>query len=340
MSMWIIRVFFLALCTLAGYAVSQSAELGLVQVGWQGLLLGFGFGGLMIAIDEMVKGFSLRAFSAATFGLFLGMFIAWIIDNSGLFAYVEEKAVMWVIRLGLFLGFGYLGMVLAMRSNKEDFSLIIPYVRFVSQNKPDFHIALDTSAIVDGRIADLIEANLIEGIVILPRFIIKELQGLADSSNLLKSERGRRGIEILNRIRNNPNIDVRIHECDYPEEKNVDAKLIRFAKNLNAKIFTTDYNLCELAKLQSVACINLNDVIRFLKPVILPGDIMKLKIVRKGEKSGQGIAYLEDGKMVVVNNAQDYIGNTVKVEIEKAVQTGAGVIIFADVIENKPHNIS
>lgn len=340
MSMWVIRIFFLALCSLAGYAVSQSAELGLIHAGWQGLLLGFGFGGLMIAIDEMVKGLSLRAFSAATFGLFLGMFIAWLIDSSGLFAYVEEKAVMWVIRLGLFLGFGYLGMVLAMRSNKEDFSLIIPYVRFVSQNKPDIHIIFDTSAIIDGRIADLIEANFIEGIVILPRFIIKELQGLADSPNTLKSERGRRGIEILNRIRNNKNIDVKIHEGDYPEEKSVDTKLIRLAKNLNAKIFTTDYNLHEFAKLQSVACINLNDVIRFLKPVILPGDVMKLKIVRKGEKSGQGIAYLEDGTMVVVNNGQDYIGNTVKTEIQKVVQTGAGVIIFADVIENRPYNIS
>lgn len=333
MSLWIIRIFFLALCTFAGYAVSQSAELGLIESGWQGILLGFGFGGLLIAIDEMVKGFSLRAFSAATFGLFLGMFIAWLIDNSGLFAYVEEKAVMWVIRLALFLGFGYLGMVLAMRSNKEDFSLIIPYVRFTSQNKPDIHIMLDTSAIIDGRIADLIEVNLVEGIIIMPRFILKELQALADSPNPLKSERGRRGIEILNRIRNNPRIDVRIHEGDFPDEKSVDAKLIHLAKNLNAKIFTTDHNLSEFAKLQSVACVNLNDVARYLKPTILPGDIMKLKIVRKGEKTGQGIAYLEDGTMVVVNNGQDYIGNSVRVEIQKVVQTGAGVIIFADVKE-------
>ncbi|MGC8828222.1 MAG: PIN/TRAM domain-containing protein [Verrucomicrobiia bacterium] len=334
MSVWIIRIFFLSLCTLAGYAVSQSSELGLIESGWQGILLGFGFGGLLIAIDEMVKGFSLRAFSAATFGLFLGTFIAWLIDNSGLFAYVEEKAVMWVIRLGLFLGFGYLGMVLALRSNKEDFSLIIPYVRFMSQNKPDIHILLDTSAIIDGRVADLIDANLIEGIIIMPRFILKELQSLADSPNTLKSERGRRGIEILNRIRNNPRIDVRIHEGDFPEEKSVDAKLIHLAKNLNAKIFTTDYNLSEFAKLQSVSCVNLNDVTRMLKPTIIPGDIMKLKIVRKGEKYGQGIAYLDDGTMVVVNNGQDYIGNTVKVEIQKVVQTGAGVIIFGDIKES------
>jgi uncharacterized protein YacL len=333
MSLWIIRIIFLALCTLAGYAVSQSPELGLIQYGWQGAIIGFGFGGFLIAIDEMVKGFSLRAFSAATFGLLLGSFIAWLIDNSGLFVYVEEMAVRWIIRLALFLGFGYIGMVLAMRSNKEDFSLIIPYVRFVSQNKPDIHIIFDTSAIIDGRVADLIEENLIEGVVIVPKFVIREIHELADSIDTVKRERGQRGLEILNRIRNSSKVEVRIHEADYPEEKSVDNKLLYLAKNLNAKLFTLDYNLAEIAKLQKISCVNLNEVMRALRPMISSGDVLKLKIVKPGKQEGQGVAYLNDGTMVVVEGGVHYVNKVVKVEIQKTVQTGAGVIYFGIVKE-------
>lgn len=322
------------MCTFAGYAVSQSAELGLIEHGWQGAIIGFGFGGLMIAIDEMIKGFSLRAFSAATFGLFLGMFVAWLIERSGLFAYVEERAVLWLIRLGLFLAFGYIGMMLALRSNKEDFSLIIPYVRFQSLNKPESKIIFDTSAIIDGRVADLIETNFIEGTIIIPKFVLKELQRIADSPDQVRRNRGRRGLEMLNRIRNNPNIEVKIHEADYPDEPSVDAKLLHLTKNLNAKLYTTDYNLAEIAKLQSIPCVNISEISKALKPVILPGEIISLRLVREGKEKGQGVGYMNDGTMVVVNDAQHLIGRTIKVEIHSIVQTGAGVILFANVKEN------
>src|SRR5689334_19059910 len=161
MSLWAIRVLFLTLCTLAGYAISQVRP-ELVGSGLPAMLIGFGFGALLVGIDEMLKGFSLRAFSAATFGLVLGSLIAWMVDRSGLFVYVDEEPTRWIIRLSLFLAFGYIGMVLAMRSNKEDFSLIIPYVRFASQSKPENLLLLDTSVIIDGRIAELIEANFLE----------------------------------------------------------------------------------------------------------------------------------------------------------------------------------
>src|SRR5437764_6037726 len=174
MSIWVIRVFFLALSTIAGYAVSQYRP-ELIGGGVFGVLIGFGLGGLLVAIDEMLKGFSLRAFSAATFGLVLGTMVAWLIDRTGLFVYADEKT-RWVIRLGLFLAFGYLGMVLAMRSNKEDFSLIIPYVRFKSQDKSENLLVLDTSVIIDGRIADLIETKFVEGVIVIPRFVLQELQ--------------------------------------------------------------------------------------------------------------------------------------------------------------------
>src|SRR5437868_2258111 len=196
MALWVIRILFLSLCTMGGYAVSQVHPYysDLRFAGPLGMGIGFGFGGLLIAIDEMLKGFSLRAFSATTFGLLLGTFVALLVDHSGLFDNVDEKPTRWLIRLGLFLSFGYIGIVLAMRSNKEDFSLIIPYVRFSPQNQPENLLLLDTSVIIDGRIADLIEANFIEGIIVVPRFVLRELQQVADSNDPIKRARGRRAL--------------------------------------------------------------------------------------------------------------------------------------------------
>src|SRR5436189_5234794 len=211
MALWVIRILFLSLCSIGGYAVSQVRQefISGSFAGLLGMVIGFGFGWLMIAIDEMLKGFSLRAFSATTFGLLLGTLVALLIDRSGLFERVDE-ATRWLIRLSLFLSFGYIGIVLAMRSNKEDFSLIIPYVRFAPQNKPDNLLLLDTSVIVDGRIADLIEAKFIEGMIVVPRFVLRELQQVADSADPIKRARGRRRLEMLNRIPRNTHNAVKL----------------------------------------------------------------------------------------------------------------------------------
>ncbi|MDB6124506.1 MAG: PilT protein domain protein [Pedosphaera sp.] len=316
---------------MAGFAVSQvrpeSASTG--GAAW-GCLAGFGFGGLLIAIDEMLKGFSLRAFSATSFGLLLGSLVALLIDHSGLFEHVDEKT-RWLIRLSLFLGFGYIGIVLAMRSNKEDFSLIIPYVRFAPQNKPDDLLLLDTSVIIDGRIADLIETNLLEGLVIVPRFVLKELQQIGDSVDPIRRARGRRGLEMLNRLQRSTRVEVKIHDGDFPEEKEVDAKLVRLARNLGAKLFTNDYNLGKIAELQSVNLVNIHEVAKSFKTVLLPGEILQLRIVREGKDKGQGVGYLNDGTMVVVNQGQNLIGHQVEVQVQSLLQTGAGVIVFAEV---------
>lgn len=339
MALWVIRILFLLMCTVGGYAVSQvRQEFFSVSYSWLlGMLAGFGFGGLLIALDEMLKGFSLRAFSATTFGLLLGTVVAMLIDRSGLFE-TSDDATRWLIRLSLFLSFGYIGIVLAMRSNKEDFSLIIPYVRFAPQNKPENLLLLDTSVIIDGRIAELIEANFLEGLVVVPRFVLRELQQIGDSADPIKRARGRRGLDMLNRLQKNPKIEIKLHEGDFPEEKEVDAKLVRLARNLNAKLFTNDYNLGKIAELQSVSHVNLHDLAKSLRTVLLPGELLSLRIVREGKDKGQGIGYMPDGTMVVVNNGHSAIGQQVDVLVQSLLQTGAGIIVFAEMQQIVPQS--
>jgi uncharacterized protein YacL len=329
MSLWVVRIFFLLLTTLAGYAVSQGRP-DVIENGALGLLIGFGFGGLMIAIDEMIKGFTLRAFSAATFGLLLGALLAFLIDQSGLFLYADDNPERWLIRVALFLGFGYIGMVLALRGNKEEFSLIIPFVRFSSQNQPDTMMVLDTSVIIDGRIADMLETGFLEGVLVVPRFVLNELRLVADSADSVRRTRGRRGLDMLSRIQQSPQNQVKIHEADIPEEKEVDMKLLRLAGALGARLFTNDYNLARIAALHSVRCVNMHDLSRSLKPVILPGDPLQLRLVREGKDKGQAVGYLSDGTMVVVNHGQPLIGQEAEVRVLSLVQTGAGTMVFAE----------
>lgn len=329
----VIRIFFLLLSTLGGYAISQ-VQPQLISSASLGTMLGLGFGLLLIGVDETLKGFSLRAFSSATFGLILGSVIAWMVDRSGLFVYTEERPTRWLIRLCLFTGFSYIGMVLALRSNKEDFSLIIPYVRFTRQDSPPNFILLDTSAIIDGRVAELIESRFLEGTIVVPRFVLKELQNIADSEDPIRRARGRRGLEVLSRIQKMPQLEFKLHEGDFPDEPAVDGKLVRLAKATGAKLFTTDFNLGKVAELQGVRYVNMMALGTAMKNVLLPGEVIQLRLVREGKDKGQAVGYLTDGTMVVVNHGAQMIGQQVEVQVQSTLQTGAGIIVFADVKKN------
>jgi len=213
---------------------------------------------------------------------------------------------------------------------KDDFRFIIPYVEFSKEVKGLKPYVLDTSVVIDGRIADLVETNVLDNQLIMPRFVLTELQGVADSHDKLRRARGRRGLDILNRLRNNENIDLKIYDRELPEMDGqpVDMKLVLLAKHLEGKIVTGDYNLNKVARLHNVAVINLNDIANSLKPVFLPGESFAVRIVKPGEEIGQGVGYLDDGTMIVVEGGREHIGKEVKVNVTSVLQTSAGRMIF------------
>ena len=217
-----------------------------------------------------------------------------------------------------------------LMQTKNDFRFIIPYVEFSKEVKGVRPCVLDTSVIIDGRIADVAETNIFDGKLIIPKFVINELQAIADSSDRLRRGRGRRGLDILNRLRTTRAQDLEIFEQDLPEfaGQPVDIKLVALAKHLQGKLITNDYNLNKVAKLQGVPVINFNDLSNALKPVFLPGEHIDVRVVKAGEEPGQGVGYLEDGTMVVIENGRDEIGNTVNIAVTSVLQTSAGRMVF------------
>jgi uncharacterized protein YacL len=322
----LLRVLFVTFCGVIGGTVSTELQGTPVP----GILVGVVFGLLVVLADRLLKGFSLRAFSSATFGLLLGLLFANLFMASDILRY-QSDTVQWAARLVVYCTFGYLGMMLAMRSNRDEFSLIIPYVRFARETTQHEPLIVDTNVIIDGRIADLCATGFLSRTLIVPRFVLGELQALADSRDNIKRERGRRGLDILNHLQKSHGLDLTIHETSGDADLSIDARLVRTAKILQARLLTNDQALCQVARLQQVPALNLADLARALRPSAAAGDDLELNLVKEGRESHQAVGYLPDGTMIVVNHARAFLGKVVTVTVSSALQTGAGRLIFAEI---------
>jgi uncharacterized protein YacL len=245
-------------------------------------------------------------------------------------AYVRYTSTVSLIKWVLGAAAVFLCVTIVLQT-KDDFRFVIPYVEFSRQSKGPRQLLLDTSVIVDGRIADISETRIFESELVVPRFILAELQAIADSEDKLRRNRGRRGLDVLNRLQGSEHIDIRIidpHVAAVDEAAAVDAKLVALAEHMNARVVTNDYNLNKIAQLRGVDVININDLANALKPVVLPGETLSVRIIRPGEEAGQGVGYLDDGTMVVAEQGRDHIGKEVTITVTSALQTSAGRMIF------------
>ncbi len=322
----LLRFLFVTFCAVIGSNISSA----LIANSWPGLVLGIVFGLIVVLIDRLLKGFSLRLFSSATFGLLLGLLFANLLMASQVLRY-QSETTQWAVRLIVYTAFGYLGMMLAMRSSRDEFSLIIPYVRFARETTQHEPLVIDTNVIIDGRIADLCATGFLSRSLIVPRFVLDELQTLADSRDSTKRERGRRGLEILNELQRSREVELTVHESTGDDvDLVVDSRLVRAAKVLKARLLTNDHALAQVARLQQVPVLNLADLARALRPTVVTGDEIELSLVKEGREPHQAVGYLPDGTMIVVNHARPHVGKIRTVVVSSALQTAAGRLIFAE----------
>jgi len=322
MTLLFIRVFFLIISGIIGY------QIGIInQAPFAGVLACLVGGALLIVIEANLKQVSVRGLTSMVFGLLLGIFMANLVSDIISLLPLDD-VIKPILRVVLTLVFSYLGAVMALRG-KDEFNLIIPYVRFKRQDLKDGVILLDTSAIIDGRVTDIFKTGFLAGRLVVPRFILLELQRLADSEDDTKRQRGRRGMEILKTMQKDPVVDVRIHEDDLTGTESVDTKLVKLSKVMDARICTTDFNLSRIASIQGIEMLNINDLVNAVKPVVFTGEELEIKLLKEGKEANQAIGYLEDGTMVVVSDGRRGLGQTVKVYVTSALQTQAGRMIFA-----------
>ncbi len=282
----------------------------------------------VITLDIFLPRKRLDTISAVYFGVLVGILLTYVVSlalTPFLQSYAYKDKVQ--IVLGVMLCYSCVSLLL---QTKDDFRFVIPYIEFAKEVKGLKPYILDTSVVIDGRIADVVETNVMDNQLIMPRFVLGEIQGIADSSDKMRRSRGRRGLDILNRLRSSEGIELKIYDREYPDMAGqpVDMKLVLLAKHLEGKIVTGDYNLNKIARLHNVQVINLNDIANALKPVFLPGERVEVKILKPGEEQGQGVGYLDDGTMIVIENGRDHIGQMVEMTVTSVLQTSAGRMIF------------
>jgi len=330
-TLFTIRLVFVVVCTLGGalVALTTSDWAGeYVRASLIGLLLGL----LTVLVDVFLKGFSLRGLSAVTFGLAVGSLVAFLVGTSPLFEQADGQLV-YLSRLGLFLLCTYLGTVIALRG-KDEFQLVIPYVRFVPHEVDVPLVVVDMSALIDGRIVKIREANFLPSALIVPQFVVDELQVLAGARDPARAVRGRKGLDSLNRLRLLPHADLRVIESDVGKGATPEEKLVYLAQSMKAKLLTTDFALAQRAQFHGVAWLNLNSLAKSLHAELSAGECFEVELVKPGREAGQAVGYLTDGSMVVVGGAAGAIGRTVTVEVVSVLPSAGGKIVFARRIEN------
>jgi len=320
------RVLFVAA---VGYSAFQLQPLaaGAIANSVFGLVLG----ALVVAFEVRLKDISVTHMLGALLGGAVGLIAAKTIGAALYWANLGDGKVVFLHSLVL-LALPYLGLVIGGR--KGDWlepEHLVSLFRATAPRKR--YKVLDTSVIIDGRIADICETGFMDGTLVIPQFVLKELQLVADSSDSMKRNRGRRGLDILQKIQKMSGVDVSISDMDFPDVREVDLKLIELARALQGKIVTNDFNLNKVAQLRGVEVLNINELANSLKPVVLPGEIMKVFILKEGKEYNQGVAYLDDGTMVVVDNARKMIGKTIDVVVTSVLQTTAGKMIFGRFVD-------
>lgn len=264
-------------------------------------------------------------------GLILGLIVAYLVNIY--IQGIDLRIVSEVLPIFVMFILAYLGFQVGFKRRNEFVSLINVPRKEKGKEEKDANLLkpkiLDTSVIIDGRIADICNTRFLEGTIVIPQFVLEELQHIADSSDVLKRNRGRRGLDILNRLQKETNVDVQIYEGDFEDIQEVDSKLVKLTKLLNGVLVTNDYNLNKVSEFQKVSVLNINDLANAVKPVVLPGEEMGVQVIKAGKEEKQGVAYLDDGTMIVVEDGKNYIGRTIEVIVTSVLQTSAGRMIFA-----------
>jgi uncharacterized protein YacL len=320
----VLRVAVFFLFTFSGYLIGVKYNYAIY-----GALIGGFLGLISISTELIFKKIEVGAIIGGLLGISCGLLFAYLLMLPLRPVLGEERNI---ISFGVIAVFGYGGLFLGL-SRGKGISIAGIFRLFRGQGVEENLKVLDTSAIIDGRIADVCETGFLEGVFVLPQFILQELQHIADAADPMKRARGRRGLDILHKIQKMSRITVRIVDEDFPKIKEVDAKLVALAKLLNAKVITNDFNLNKVAELQGVSVLNINELANSLKPVVLPGETMKVFILKEGKEYNQGVAYLDDGTMVVVENARKLIGKNADVTVTSVLQTTAGRMIFSKLKE-------
>jgi len=340
MLLWGLRGLFIVLIAALAFSIGEGDPEK--QTRFWTMLSVIGVALVLIGVDMFLPRKSLAALSGAFLGLVVGMVAAWglgqildlLIVATARFDDPEEMAklakVLGAIKLMIGTVCCYLTISFILQT-KDDIRFVVPYVEFAKQTRGNRPLVLDTSVIIDGRIADISDTRIIDSPLIIPRFVLQELQAIADSPDKLKRNRGRRGLDMLNKLQTNDKIEIKISETRLPsvdETADVDHRLVELAKKIDGRIVTNDYNLNKIAQLRGVDVININDMANALKPVVLPGETIRVKIIKPGEEPGQGVGYLEDGTMIVAENSREKINEEVTLSVTSVLQTSAGRMIF------------